>query len=249
MRQRHWVELLNNYNCELLYHPGKVNMVADALSRKEREKHLRVKALNIIVRMNLTSQICDAQLKAVKQENVDDEFIKGLDKKFDIKEDGTRYFSNRIWVPIFNGLRELVLVEAHKSRKYLNCAKVKAEHQKPSGLLTQPKIPQWIWECIAVEFITKLPKTITERVGSVAYRLKLPQELSEIHDTFHVSNLKKCLVDEDLVIPLEELRIDYKLRFFEEPIEIIDREVKRLKKSNISIVRVRWNAPRGPEFT
>ncbi|XP_071704856.1 uncharacterized protein [Rutidosis leptorrhynchoides] len=79
------------------------------LSRIGRDKSLKVKALNIVVRMNLTLKIRDAQLEAVKQENVDIEFIKGLDKKFDIKEDRTRYFANRIWVPKFGGLRELVL--------------------------------------------------------------------------------------------------------------------------------------------
>ncbi|XP_071695075.1 uncharacterized protein [Rutidosis leptorrhynchoides] len=93
------------------------------------------------------------------------------------------------------------------------------------------------------------PFKIIERIGPVAYRLKLPQELSGIHDAFHISNLKKCLSDDTLVIPLEEIRIDNKLHFIEEPAEIMDREVKRLKHSSIPIVKVRWNARRGPEFT
>ncbi|GJT06203.1 putative reverse transcriptase domain-containing protein [Tanacetum coccineum] len=93
------------------------------------------------------------------------------------------------------------------------------------------------------------PFKIVERVGPVAYRLRLPQERVGIHDTFHVSNLKKCLADVNLHVPLEEIRIDDKLRFVEEPIEIMDREVKKLKRSWIPIVKVRWNPRRGPEFT
>ncbi|XP_071687599.1 uncharacterized protein [Rutidosis leptorrhynchoides] len=93
------------------------------------------------------------------------------------------------------------------------------------------------------------PFEITERVGPVAYRLNLPQELSEIHDTFHVSNLKKCLSGENLIIPLEEIQVDSKLHFVEEPVEIMDREVKHLKQSNMPIVKVWWNACRGLEFT
>ncbi|GJR78204.1 putative reverse transcriptase domain-containing protein [Tanacetum coccineum] len=246
--------------------------------------------------------------------------------------------------------------------KCLTCLKVKAEHQKPSGLLVQPKIPQWKWDNITMDFITKLPRTssgyntiwvvvdrltksahflpmrendfmdklarldaqltgpkiihettekifqikqriqaardrqksyadvrrkplefqegdkvmlkvspwkgvihlgkwgklnsryigpfkVFAKVGTVAYRLELPQQLSRVHSTFHVSNLKKCLSDEPLAIPLDEIHIDDKLYFVEEPVEIMDREVKRLKQSRIPIIKVRWNSRRGPEFT
>ncbi|GJW12806.1 hypothetical protein Tco_1578633 [Tanacetum coccineum] len=93
------------------------------------------------------------------------------------------------------------------------------------------------------------PFKILERIGLVAYKLELPEELSNIHSTFHVSNLKKCLFDESLVVPMKELRLDDKLNFVEEPLEIMDREVKQLKQSRIPIVKVRWNSKRGPEFT
>ncbi|GJW86471.1 putative reverse transcriptase domain-containing protein [Tanacetum coccineum] len=92
------------------------------------------------------------------------------------------------------------------------------------------------------------PFKILKRIGPVAYKLELPEELSNIHSTFHVSNLKKCLSDESLVIPMKELRLDDKLNFVEEPVEIMDREVKQLKQSRIPIVKVRWNSKRGPEF-
>nr|GEU54916.1 putative reverse transcriptase domain-containing protein [Tanacetum cinerariifolium] len=93
------------------------------------------------------------------------------------------------------------------------------------------------------------PFKVVERVGMVAYKLELPQQLSQVHNTFHMSNLKKCLSDESLVIPLDELRIDAKLYFVEEPMEIMDREIKQLKRSHIPIIKVRWNSKRGHEFT
>nr|GFA72632.1 putative reverse transcriptase domain-containing protein [Tanacetum cinerariifolium] len=93
------------------------------------------------------------------------------------------------------------------------------------------------------------PFKIVERIGPVAYRLRLPGELVGVHDTFHVSNLKKCLTDVNLHVPLDEVKVDDKLRFVEEPIEILDRGVKKLKRRWILIVKVRWNSRRGPEFT
>ncbi|GJS64793.1 putative reverse transcriptase domain-containing protein [Tanacetum coccineum] len=93
------------------------------------------------------------------------------------------------------------------------------------------------------------PFEILKRIGPVAYRLRLPEELSSVHDTFHVSNLKKCLADANLHVPLDEIKVDKTLRFVEEPLEIMDREVKTLKRSKIPIVKVRWNSKRGPEFT
>ncbi|GKC61155.1 putative reverse transcriptase domain-containing protein [Tanacetum coccineum] len=174
--------------------------------------------------------------------------------------------------------------------KCLTCARVKAECQKPSGLLVQPMIPVWKWENITMDFITKLPKTssgqdviwikkhiqaardrhksnadrrrkplefevedkvmlkILAKVGTLTYRLELPEQLSRVHGTFHVSNLKKYFVDEPLAIPLYEIQIDDKLNFIKEPVKIMDREVKRLKQSRIPIVKVHWNSRRGPEF-
>ncbi|KAJ0618321.1 hypothetical protein HanPSC8_Chr02g0057761 [Helianthus annuus] len=93
------------------------------------------------------------------------------------------------------------------------------------------------------------PFKILERIGKVAYNLELPAELGNVHDVFHVSQLKKCLSDETLVVPFQELKIDDKLQFVEEPIEIMDQEVKVHKHSRIPIMRVRWNSRRGPEFT
>ncbi|GJT37849.1 hypothetical protein Tco_0937714 [Tanacetum coccineum] len=93
------------------------------------------------------------------------------------------------------------------------------------------------------------PFKILERIVLVAYRLRLPEELSSVHDTFHVSNLKKCLADANLHVPLNEIKVDKTLRFVEEPVEIMDREIKKLKHKKIALVKVRWNLKRGPEFT
>ncbi|GKA85648.1 putative reverse transcriptase domain-containing protein [Tanacetum coccineum] len=93
------------------------------------------------------------------------------------------------------------------------------------------------------------PFKVLEKVGSVSYKIELPQEVSRVHNTFHVSNLKKCYSDEPLAVPLEGLHIDDKLQFMEEPIEIMEREIKRLKRSRIPLVKVCWNSRRGPEFT
>ncbi|GKB02973.1 putative reverse transcriptase domain-containing protein, partial [Tanacetum coccineum] len=191
MRQRRWLELLADYDCEIRYHPGKANVVADALSQKERIKPLRVRSLVMTIHPNLPSQILKAQTEALKEENIKAENLRGMDKSFEIRPDGTRCIKNRSWLPLFGNLRDLIMHESHKSKysihpgsdkmyqdlkklywwpnmkaiiaeyvgKCLTCSRVKAECQKPSGLLVQPEIPMWKWERITMDFITKLPKT------------------------------------------------------------------------------------------
>ncbi|GJV78603.1 putative reverse transcriptase domain-containing protein [Tanacetum coccineum] len=199
----------------------------------------------------------------------------------------------------------------------LTCSKIKAEHQKPLGFLQQLEIPEWKWEKLTMDFITKFPKSssgydtiwvIVDRLtksGSILtivkdYKTKklakiytnkivtrhgkiengksrrksyadkrrkplefkvgdrlllkvspwkgvLPQELSCVHDTFHVSNLKKCLVEPDVQVPLDEIEINENLRFVKEPIEIVERDVKKLKRRRIPLVKVRWNSRQGAE--
>ncbi|GJS68798.1 reverse transcriptase domain-containing protein [Tanacetum coccineum] len=453
MRQRRWLELLSDYDCEIRYHPGKANVVADALSRKEREP-LRVRALVMTIGLDLPKQILKAQTEARKPENIKKEDVGGMlvenskdpeklrTKKLEPRADGTLCLNGRSWLPCYGDLRTVIMHESHKSKysihpgsdkmyqdmkklywwpnmkaniatyvsKCLTCAKVKAEHQRPSGLLVQPEIPQWKWDNITMDFVMKLPKSsqgydtiwvivdrltksaifmpmretdpmdklarmylkekslqkalgtsldmstayhpqtdgqsertiqtlkdmlracvidfgngwvkhfplvefsynnsyhasikaapfealygrkcrspvcwaevgqvqltgpelvqetteriiqikqriqtardrqksyadlkhkpmefqvedkvmlkVLKKVGAVAYKLELPQELSRVHNTFHVSNLKKCYSDDPLVVPLEGLQVDDKLHFVEEPVEIMDREVKQLR--------------------
>nr|GEW83296.1 putative reverse transcriptase domain-containing protein [Tanacetum cinerariifolium] len=383
--------------------------VADALSRKEQIKPLRVRALVITIGLDLPKQILNAHTEAQKPEIFKNEDVGCMIRKDLPKEklepcaDGTLCLHGRSWLPCYGDRRIVIMHESYKSKysihpgsdkmyqdmkklylcpnmkadiatyvsKFLTCAKFKDEHQRPSELLVQPEIPQWKWDNITMDFVTKLPKSsqvydtiwvvvdrltksaiftpmretdpmeklarmylkekalgtildmstayhpqtdgqsertiqtledmlcacvidfengwvkplplvefsynnsyhasikaasfealydrkcrspvcwakVLEKVGSVAYKLELPQELSRVHNTFHVSNLKKCYFDKPLAIPLDGLHIDDKLHFVEEPVEIMDREVKRLKQSRIPIVKVRWNSRRGPEFT
>ncbi|GJV94873.1 putative reverse transcriptase domain-containing protein [Tanacetum coccineum] len=203
MRQRRWLELLSDYDCEIRYHPRKANVVVDALSRKERSKPLRVRALVMTIGLDLPKQIINAQTEARKPENIKNEDVGGMlvenskdpekfrTEKLEPRADGTLCFNGRSWLPCYGDLRTVIMHESHKSKysihpgsdkmyqdmkklywwpnmkaniatyvsKCLTCAKVKAEHQRPSGLLVQPDIPQWKWDNITMDFVTKLPKS------------------------------------------------------------------------------------------
>nr|GEW25167.1 putative reverse transcriptase domain-containing protein [Tanacetum cinerariifolium] len=359
----------------------KANVVADALSRKERSRPLRVRALVMKMGLNLSKKILEAQTEALKPENLSAEDVGGMLRKDLPKEklkpraDGTLCLNNRSWVPCFGDLRTLIMHESHKSKYSIHPGSDKM-YQDLKRLYWWPNMKAniAIYEKIPMDFITKLPKMtndydtiwvivdrlkksthflpmwendpmeklmklymkevvtrhevrdaqltgpeiiheITEKiiqiksriqaacdrqksyadlkrkpmdfkvsdrvmlkvspwkrvvrfgkrgklnpryigplkvlskVGDVAYRLELLQQLSQVHNTFYVSNLKKCLSDESLMISLDELRIDDKLHFVKEPVEIMDCEIKKLKRSHIPIIKIRWNSKRGPEFT
>nr|GFA77845.1 hypothetical protein [Tanacetum cinerariifolium] len=186
MRKHRWIELLSDYDYEILYHLGKANVVADALSRKERINPLR---------------------------------------------------SNKMYqdLKLFHWWPNMKADIATYVSKCLTCAKVKAEHQKPSSLLQQPKIPICKWEGITMDFVSGLPKTpsgpfkILARVGPVAYMLELPKELKGIHSNFYVLNLNNCLAEGDFVIPMNEIQLDDKLHMIEEPLEIVNPSFRKLQ--------------------
>ncbi|GJY71744.1 putative reverse transcriptase domain-containing protein [Tanacetum coccineum] len=128
MRQRHWLELLSDYDCEICYHPGKANVIADALSRKERIKPLRVRALVMTINLNLPSQILDAQNKAVKAENIKSEDLGGMIKKLEPRSDGTLCLKNISWLPYFGDIRSLIMHESHKSKYSIHPSSDKMYH-------------------------------------------------------------------------------------------------------------------------
>ncbi|GKA39358.1 putative reverse transcriptase domain-containing protein [Tanacetum coccineum] len=246
---------------------GKANVVADALSRKEQIKPLRV--------------------VAGKEENYGTKDLGGMIKKLEPRANGTLCLKYRSWIPCFGDLRTLIMHELHKSKysihprsdkmyqdlKKLYCYHTSIKAAPFEALYGQKCRSPVCWaevgdaQLTGLEIIHETTEKIIQikkciqtsrdrqksyadrRLGTVTYRLELPEQLSRVHSTFHVSNLKKCFTDEPLAIPLDEIQIDDKLNFIEEPVEIMDREVKRLKKSCILIVKVHWNSRRGLEFT
>ncbi|GJV59435.1 putative reverse transcriptase domain-containing protein [Tanacetum coccineum] len=126
LRQRRWIKLLSDYDCEIRYHPGKANVVVDALSRKGRDKPLRVRALMMTIHNDLPKQIRKARGEAMKRKNVKAENLGRLIKPiFEFRPDGTRCFGNRVWLPLFSGLRDLVRHELHKSKYYIHLDRIR----------------------------------------------------------------------------------------------------------------------------
>nr|GEV44644.1 hypothetical protein [Tanacetum cinerariifolium] len=345
IRQRRWIELFSDYDCEIRYHSGKVNVVADALCSKERVKPKRVRAMNKTLQLSIKDRILSAQKKAV------DEFVglqKGADKMYNDFRDRYRWpgmkkdivighdtiwfimdrltkrahflpmredykmdrlarlylneivsrdgvsiliisdrdsrFTSRFWQsmqevlgtrldmstayhPHIDSQRpELVQEMTEKISQIKDRLKTAREHQKSYadkrrkplefsvGDYVLLKVSPWKGVIcftkkgkLAPRFVK--PFEIIKKVSYVAYRLDLPKELNGVQDTFHVSNLKKCLAAPTLQVSLDEIRVDDKLNFIEEPMEILESEFKKLKRSRIAIIRVRWNSKRRPEFT
>ncbi|GJZ37050.1 putative reverse transcriptase domain-containing protein [Tanacetum coccineum] len=309
MRQHRWLELLSDYDCEIRYHPGKVNMVANALSQKERVKPLRVRALMMTIDLHLPSQILNTQTEARKEENYASEYLFGMIKKLKPRADGTLCLKNRnkmyhdlkklYWWPNMKAeiatysLQEALGTQLDMSTVYhlqtdgqsgrtiqtledmlracvidfgkswdrhlplLEFSYNNSYHTSSLEIIheTLEKIVQIKSRIQAARdrqksYADKRRKPLEFQVGDkVMLKVSPWKEMSRVHNTFHVLNMKKCLSDESFVIPLDEIHIDDKLHFVKEPIEIMDREVKRLKQSRIPIVKVRWKSRRGPEFT
>ncbi|GKC67991.1 putative reverse transcriptase domain-containing protein [Tanacetum coccineum] len=151
-RQRRWLELLSDYDCEIRYHPGKANVVADALSRKERIKPLQVRALVMTIGFNLPVQILNAQIEARKEENYRTKDLYGMIKKLEPRTDGTLCLKNRSWIPCFGDLRTLIMHESHKSKYsiYLELDKMYQDLKK-----------LYWWPNMKVEIATYVSKFLT----------------------------------------------------------------------------------------
>nr|GEZ37571.1 putative reverse transcriptase domain-containing protein [Tanacetum cinerariifolium] len=319
-------KLLSDYDCDIRYHPGNANVVADSLSRKERDVPLRVRALVMTISLDLPKQTLAAQIEALKLENLKKEEVGGMIRTDIPKErlgprvERTLCLNGKNLLPCDGDLRSVITHESHKLKYAIHLGSEKM-YQKASGTdicMSTAYHPEtngqskgtiqtledmlracvidfgkgWVKHLPLVEFSYnksyhasikaapyealygrkcrspvcwaevvrfgkrgKLnpryvrPFKVLAKVGKVSYKLELPQELSRVHYTFHVSNLKKCYSDEPLVMPLEEIHIDDTLQFVEEPVEIMEREIKQLNRSWIPLVKVRWNSRRGPEFT
>nr|GFA56835.1 putative reverse transcriptase domain-containing protein [Tanacetum cinerariifolium] len=195
MRQRRWLELLSDYDCVIRYHPGKANVVANALSKKERSRPLRVRALVMTMGLNLPKKILEAQTEALKPENL-----------------------------------SIKMLEACSEKTF------QRKSQDP--------------EKITMDFITKLPKTTNgyDTIWVIVDRLIKSAHFLPMRENDPMEKLMKLYIKE-VVTRHDELHIDDKLHFVEELMEIIDHEIKQLKRIRISIIKVRWNSKRGPEFT
>nr|GEY05097.1 putative reverse transcriptase domain-containing protein [Tanacetum cinerariifolium] len=343
MRQRRWLELLSDYDRDICNHPGKANVVADALSHKERDKPkcltcAKVKAehqrpsgmlvqpaipvwkwdnitMDFITKLPKSSQGLDTIWKALGTnldmstayhpetdgqsertiQTLEDmlrayviDFGKGWVKHLPLVEFsynnnyrasikvasyealyGWKCRSPVCWAEVGEAqLTGLEMIQETTKKIILIKQRIQAAQDRQKSYADQKRKPMKFevrdrvmlkvspWKGV-VRLIKrgKLnpryigPFKVLARVEDVAYTLELPRELSRVHHTFHVLNLKKCYIDESLAMPLKGVHIDDILQFVEEPVKIMEREIKRLKRSQIPLVKVRWNSMRGPDFT
>ncbi|GJV22728.1 putative reverse transcriptase domain-containing protein [Tanacetum coccineum] len=257
MRQRRWIELFSDYECEIRYHP----------TQSEAFKHDSV----------LTERLhgLDQQMERKGDESLyfmDQIWVLLVGSAMDEAHASsyTRIFQDvnlaRIYIDEIiarNGILDKVKVEFQTLEDIIRACVIdfgSSYHLSircaSSKVLYERKyMSPVLWADIkgssltGLELVQETTDKILERFGLSTYKLRLPEELNSVHDTFHVSNLKKCLADSNLHVPLDEIKVDKTLHFVEEPVEIMDREIKKLKHRKLALVKVRWNSKRGPEFT
>ncbi|GJW09186.1 putative reverse transcriptase domain-containing protein [Tanacetum coccineum] len=193
MRQRRWIELFSDYECEIRYHPGKANVVADALSMKEWVKPRHVRVIDMIIQSGVRGMIQAAQSKAIKQENVLAESLHGLDQQIERKEDKSLYAIDRIWVPLVGGVRTMIMDEAHNSKYSVHPGADKMYHDLrdmywwPGMKRDIATYVKWKWDKITMDFITKFPRSksghdtiwaIVDRLTKSAHFLAIREDYS-----------------------------------------------------------------------
>ncbi|GJZ78451.1 putative reverse transcriptase domain-containing protein [Tanacetum coccineum] len=211
-------EIFCDYDYEIRYHPGKANVVADALSGNEKVKSKRVRAMNMTLQLSIKDKILSSRGGDPSYILIKDRLKAALDHQ--------KSYATKKRKPLEFTVGDHVLLKVSPWKGVVRFRKKRK---------------------LAPRFVG--PFEIIKNLGPVAYKPRLPEELNGVHDTFHMSNLMKCLADPTLQVPLDEIQVDAKLNFMEEPVEILEREFKKLKRNRIAIVKVRWNSKHGPEFT
>ncbi|GJT47142.1 reverse transcriptase domain-containing protein [Tanacetum coccineum] len=206
MCQRRWLELFSDYECKIKYHPDKANVVADALSRKERVKPRRVRAMAVTIQSEVNGLILAAQGEAFKDENVIAEGfnVGGVRTKIMDETHKTRYSVHLGADKMYYDLRDMYWWPSMKKEiaiyvsKCLTCAKVKAEYQRQPGLLQQPEIPEWKWEKIAIDFITKFPRSSSgqDAIWVIVDRLTKSAHFLAIREDYSMEKLSRLYIDE-----------------------------------------------------
>ncbi|GJS54870.1 reverse transcriptase domain-containing protein [Tanacetum coccineum] len=199
MRQRRWIELFSDYECEIRYHPGKANVVADALSRKERVKPKRAQAMSMTIQSGVKGKILAAQCEALDPKN-----LRGVRLVIMDEAHKSRYSVHPGADKMYYDLRDMYWWPGMKKdiatyvSECLTCAKVKAKHQRPSGLLQQPEIPEWKWENITMDFITKLPRARSghDAIWVVVDRLTKSAHFLAIREDYSTEKLARLYTDE-----------------------------------------------------
>ncbi|GKE92367.1 putative reverse transcriptase domain-containing protein [Tanacetum coccineum] len=173
IRQRHWLELLADYDCEIRYHPGKSNVVAAALSWKEGIKPLRVRSLVMTIHPNLPSKILKTQTEALKEENIKAENLRGIDKSFEIRPGGTLCIKNRSWLPLFSNLRDLIMHESHKLKYSIHPSSDKM-YQDLKKLYWWPNIKSIIAEYVGKCLTCSRVKAEYQKPSSLLVQPEIP---------------------------------------------------------------------------
>ncbi|GJY85734.1 putative reverse transcriptase domain-containing protein [Tanacetum coccineum] len=196
MRQRRWIELFSDYDCEIRYHPGKANVVADALSRKERVKPKRVRAMNMTLQSSIKDRILAAQ-KEVVDESAG--LQKGLDEMIEQRSDGTLYYLDRIWVPLKGDVRTLIMDEAHKSKYFVHPGADKMYYDlRDRYWWPGMKKDIAMYEGIAMDFVTKLPRTSSghDTIWVIVDRLTKSAHFLPMREDYKMDRLARLYLNE-----------------------------------------------------